>query len=71
SKSKVYGSTDPALTYQITAGKLIGTDQLTGSLARDAGENVGNYPITQGTLAASPNYNLTYQKADFAITKAS
>ncbi|MGV0978557.1 MBG domain-containing protein [Empedobacter falsenii] len=70
-KSKVYGSTDPALTYQITSGKLIGTDQLTGGLARDAGENVGNYPITQGTLAASPNYNLTYQKADFAITKAS
>ncbi|WP_312081831.1 MBG domain-containing protein [Empedobacter sp.] len=71
SKSKVYGSTDPALTYQITAGKLIGTDQLTGSLARDAGENVGNYPITQGTLAASPNYNFTYQKADLAITPAS
>jgi len=71
SKSKVYGSTDPALTYQITSGKLIGTDQLTGGLARDAGENVGNYPITQGTLAASPNYNFTYQKADLAITKAS
>ncbi|MGV0995357.1 MBG domain-containing protein [Empedobacter falsenii] len=70
-KSKVYGSTDPTLTYQITSGKLIGTDQLTGSLARDAGENVGNYPITQGTLAASPNYNFTYQKADLAITPAS
>ncbi|MFV0167376.1 MBG domain-containing protein, partial [Empedobacter falsenii] len=70
SKSKVYGSTDPALTYQITSGKLIGTDQLTGGLARDAGENVGNYPITQGTLAASPNYNLTYQKADLEITPA-
>ncbi|MFV0207576.1 MBG domain-containing protein, partial [Empedobacter falsenii] len=71
SKSKVYGTNDPSLTYQITSGKLIGTDQLTGSLARDAGENVGNYPITQGTLAASPNYNFTYQKADLAITKAS
>ncbi|WP_312068485.1 MBG domain-containing protein, partial [Empedobacter sp.] len=50
---------------------LIGTDQLTGSLARDAGENVGNYPITQGTLTASANYDFTYKKADFAITKAS
>ncbi|MFV0188522.1 beta-propeller fold lactonase family protein, partial [Empedobacter falsenii] len=71
SKSKVYGTNDPTLTYQITSGKLIGTDQLTGSLARDAGENVGNYPITQGTLAASPNYDFTYKKADFDITKAS
>ncbi|WP_312134016.1 MBG domain-containing protein, partial [Empedobacter sp.] len=71
SKSKVYGTNDPSLTYQITSGKLIGMDQLTGSLARDAGENVGNYPITQGTLAASTNYDFTYQKANFDITKAS
>ncbi|MDM1551662.1 MBG domain-containing protein [Empedobacter falsenii] len=70
-QSKVYGTNDPSLTYQITSGKLVGIDQLTGALVRDAGENVGDYPITQGTLSASPNYDFTYQKADLAITPAS
>ncbi|WP_414647088.1 MBG domain-containing protein, partial [Empedobacter sp. UBA7248] len=48
----------------------MGNDKLTGALTRDAGENVGNYTINQGTLAASTNYDFTYQKADFEITKA-
>ncbi|MFV0205012.1 beta-propeller fold lactonase family protein, partial [Empedobacter falsenii] len=70
-QSKVYGTNDPSLTYQITSGKLIGSDVLTGALARDTGENVGTYAINQGTLNASENYDFTYKKADFDITKAS
>ena len=31
-KTKVYGDTDPALTYQITSGSLAFSDAFTGSL---------------------------------------
>ena len=43
-KTKVYGEADPPLTYKITVGNLVGTDQLTGSLTRDAGETVAASP---------------------------
>ena len=66
-KSIVYGDTDPALTYQVTSGTLVGTDAFTGSLTRDAGENVGDYAIKQGTLALSSNYDLSYVGANLAI----
>ena len=67
-KTKVYGNTDPALTYQITSGSLAFTDSFSGSLSRDAGENVGSYAITQGTLALSNNYALSYVGANLTIT---
>src|SRR5207244_348324 len=43
-------------------------DSFSGSLSRDAGENVGTYAITQGSLALSSNYNLTYVGANLTIT---
>ncbi|MBS1533168.1 MAG: gliding motility-associated C-terminal domain-containing protein, partial [Bacteroidetes bacterium] len=67
-KTKVYGQSDPALTYQVTSGALVGSDAFTGSLTRDAGENVGSYAINQGILALSGNYTLTYAGANLAIT---
>ncbi len=69
--SKVYGETDPALlTYQITSGVLVPGDTLTGTLTRAAGENVGAYPITQGTLTNTnnPHYDITFIGANFTIT---
>ncbi len=69
-QTKVYGTSDPALTYQITSGALVGTDQFSGSLTRVAGENVGSYAIQQGTLTAGNNYNLTYIGANLSITAA-
>ena len=60
SQSKVYGDTDPILTYKLTAGTLVQGDTFTGDLSRTAGENVGTYPINQGTLALSTNYNLSF-----------
>src|SRR5690606_5423485 len=39
SPSKVYGDADPALTYSITSGKLVGDDPLSGSLSRDPRED--------------------------------
>ncbi|MEQ1762737.1 MAG: MBG domain-containing protein [Pyrinomonadaceae bacterium] len=56
---KIYGNPDPTLTYQFTPA-LIGSDAFSGALARDAGVNVGLYNITQGTLALSSNYTLTF-----------
>jgi sugar lactone lactonase YvrE len=69
-QSKVYGATDPTLSYSITSGALVGSDKLTGSLTRTAGESVGSYAIAQGTLAASSNYSITFVPANFAINKA-
>ncbi len=68
---KVYGAADPTFTYAITSGALVGSDAFSGSLARAAGENVGAYAITQGTLALSGNYTLSFVSADFNITPAS
>ncbi|MBT2564747.1 gliding motility-associated C-terminal domain-containing protein, partial [Pedobacter sp. ISL-68] len=67
-KSKTYGDTDPALTY--TFAPALGTgDSFSGSLSRMAGENVGIYPINQGSLALNANYILTYTGADLTIAK--
>jgi filamentous hemagglutinin family protein len=72
SVSKVYGAADPTLTPTVTG--LKGTDTasavLTGALTRATGSNVGNYSVTQGTLASNPNYTVTYTPGLFAITPA-
>ena len=67
-KSKTYGAADPELTY--TVNGLVGSDALTGALSREAGQDVGTYNITQGTLAASSNYTLTFIGATFTINAA-
>ncbi|MGJ1354954.1 MBG domain-containing protein, partial [Sphingobacterium spiritivorum] len=68
--SKEYGTADPALTYTVT-GFVNSDDQtaLTGTLSRAAGETVGTYGITQGTLNAE-SYTINYTGADFNINKA-
>lgn len=58
-KNRIYGNPDPALTYTITSGNLVFGDQLTGAAVRDLGEDVGDYPIRVGSLAAGDNYALT------------
>ena len=62
--TKTYGEADPALTYK-TEG-LINGDKLTGQLKRTAGENVGTYDITAGTLANS-NYTIDFTGAKLTI----
>ncbi len=66
-KTKTYGNADPALTYQVTTGALVTGDAFTGSLTRDAGENVGSYAIKQGTVALSSNYALSYVGANLTV----
>ena len=83
-KSKSYGTNDPALTYA-ASGFVNGTvdgvaisdtagNSLSGSLTRAgfgtrAGENVGSYAITQGSLAAQ-NYTIAYTGANLSIFSA-
>jgi gliding motility-associated-like protein len=59
-QSKIYGNADPALIYTVGAPGLAFADSFSGSLSRAAGENAGSYAITQGTLALSSNYTITF-----------
>ncbi len=70
-QEKVFGTTDPIFTY-VATGFATGDDVsvLSGSLARVAGEDVGTYAITQGSLAANANYSIDFTGADFTITPA-
>ncbi len=65
--SKLVDAADPALTYTVTSGSLVAGDAFTGALTRAAGEAAGTYPITQGTLALTSNYNLTFVPGTFSI----
>ena len=66
-KEKTYGAADPELTYTVEG--LEYDDALTGSLTREAGENVGSYAILKGTLDGGNNYTITYKGADLTIDK--
>ncbi|WP_319479449.1 YDG domain-containing protein [uncultured Draconibacterium sp.] len=71
--SKIYGETDPVFTYTSVpelGSKLTDTEviEFTGELGRVAGENVGIYALTQGTLD-NVNYNITFASNTFEITK--
>jgi hypothetical protein len=71
-KTKVFGATDPTLTYTITTGSLVLGDAITGTLTRAAGTDVGTYQIQQGTLTTvnNPKYAITFAPADLTITRA-
>ncbi|MGU3497173.1 MBG domain-containing protein, partial [Xanthobacteraceae bacterium A53D] len=68
--SRIYGNANPSLTYTIGGLGLVAGDSLSGALATTATglSNVGTYGITQGSLAASANYDLTYAGANLAVT---
>ncbi|TKC65689.1 hypothetical protein FBD94_03895, partial [Pedobacter hiemivivus] len=57
-KNKTYGDVDPSLTYTFTPVLVTG-DSFTGDISRALGESIGNYPISQGSLALNNNYVLT------------
>ncbi|OAZ02840.1 MBG domain-containing protein [Flavobacterium succinicans] len=67
SQTKVYGTSDPVFAYTVSPN-LVGSDTFTGALSRVAGENTGNYTITQGNLSSGSNYTITYVSKDFVIT---
>jgi hypothetical protein len=66
-QTKTYGDPDPSLTYSYSS--LAFSDTFTGSLTRDPGEGFGTYAITQGTLALSSNYTLSFTGNNLTISK--
>jgi len=70
--TKAYGQDDPKLTY--TAEGLQGKDKLSGALSRAEGQDVGDYAITQGSVALDPlfahNYVVTFVAGTLTITAA-
>ena len=76
-QNKIYGSNDPTLTYTFTGlvnGDLpVQSAEFSGALSRNgagtlAGENVGNYTITQGSLVSTLNYTLDVNPTAVAFT---
>src|SRR5690606_3923243 len=71
-QTKVYGQSDPALTYSVELDRLVNGDDasvVSGSLTRESGEKVGTYEILGDNLTAD-NYEIIFVSADFTITKA-
>jgi filamentous hemagglutinin family protein len=74
-KSKIYGDSNPTLTYAITDADgdstLPNSDTLTGSLTTTIGTSspVGSGAITQGNLnnANNPNYAITFTPATLTV----
>jgi hypothetical protein len=68
--SRFLSQPNPPLTYAVTAGNLANGDVLSGALATTAisGSLTGAYPITQGTLAATSNYGLTFVGGILVVT---
>ena len=66
-QTKTYGDPDPKFTFS-TSSSLFDDDEFTGVLARDSGEDVGQYTIATGTLALGPNYLLTVVPNTLGIT---
>ncbi|KQQ26388.1 hypothetical protein ASF53_20850 [Methylobacterium sp. Leaf123] len=69
-RSRLYGDANPVLSYTVGGHGLVNGDRLTGALASaaDGRSEVGAYAISQGTLAASADYALTYRGADLTVT---
>lgn len=67
--TKIYGDADPEFSaYSVTAGALVSGDSLSGNFQRVAGENVGSYAFSLGTIANS-NYVISFKATDFTISK--
>ena len=74
-KEKTYGDEDPAFTYTVSSETpLPSGETLEGKLEREEGEDVkeNGYVIGQGTLtmAANPNYEITFRSGRFTIKPA-
>jgi hypothetical protein len=67
--SKSYGEDDPVLLWDLD-GTLVGSDTISGSPERETGEEVGVYAIGRGSLGAGDHYTLSFEPAQFTITRA-
>ena len=69
--SKTYGDADPAFTGTLSG--FLAADGVTATYSRTAGETVAGSPYTiSATLSPAgvlSNYNITYNTANFTITR--
>jgi gliding motility-associated-like protein len=69
--TKIYGQVDPAYTYSLQGLKGSDTEAvLVGAFSREGGEDPGSYRISQGSISAGANYNLTVTEASLQVLKA-
>ena len=70
---KTYGNPDPALSWEITEGKLVEDESLQGiTVSREVGEAVrkDGYAVTAAqSEGANPNYKITFKDGTFTIGK--
>jgi filamentous hemagglutinin family protein len=72
--NKTYGDTDPTLGVSITAGSLGSATvadtlaDVTGTVGRQAGENIGNYDVVLATGSKAANYAITFATSNDALT---
>lgn len=67
-QTKVFGNLDPDFKFE-TSGWVYGEGQevISGSLARELGENTGKYSVNLGDLSAGGNYQVEFSSAEFEI----
>ncbi|MBP2229057.1 hypothetical protein J2847_002351, partial [Azospirillum agricola] len=70
--SRPAGTANPTLTYSVDGRGLANGDTLGGFLttAASAASPAGSYTIGRGTLAASPNYDLTFRPGVLTVIAA-
>lgn len=61
------GQPEPALTYKLSE-ELIEGNQPVGALARAAGDTVGEYAVTRGTLSFGDNYEINFVNGSLIIS---
>ena len=68
-KNTVYGESNPALTWQITEGTMVGSDALQNiSISRVEGKDADSYTITVSqTDGSNHNYDITFKNGTFTI----
>src|SRR5262249_25553579 len=66
---RLVGAGNPARTYTLGGLGLVNGDSLSGLLetAATPGSPAGRYAITQGTLTASGNYDLTFNAGELTV----
>jgi hypothetical protein len=71
--SKTYGNVDPSLGVSITSGSLGSATvsdtlaNVSGTITRVAGENVGSYAISLGSGIKAGNYAISYTSGNLTI----
>ena len=65
-QSKIYRDSDPVFTYTVEP-ELVSGDSFSGNLAREIGDDAGQYLIETGSLTAGDNYETSFVADTFTI----